>query len=209
MMQNNRDEMLKKEKKIKKVIARWKDCEKCILHKKRKQVVFWRGNVNARIALLGEAPGAVEDQAGEPFRGLSGKLLDGLLDRAGLEPWDIFACNIVGCHPPKNRTPLLSEIDICKIRMFSMLRIVKPEVLLLLGGTALYAMTGVKLIAKERGKIYNVTYEWKNKKHSIRAIPTFHPAYLLRNRREELKRVVISDINKAIEISQDGSYLER
>lgn len=202
---------MNKQQKINKLIAKWRNCTKCELCEQRKQIVFYRGSLDARVVAIGEAPGSEEDKSGEPFVGLSGKRFDKLRKRAGLKSSQILICNSIGCHPPGNRNPSLEEFWACKSRLYAMISIVKPKALLLLGGVALGLLVKGRKegITKDRGKILNVEFAWKNKLQKYHAVPTFHPAFLLRNRKPELEQLVISDIRKVMELAQDASYIER
>lgn len=202
---------MNKQQKINKLRDKWKDCTKCELCEERSNVVFYRGSLDARVMVIGEAPGVEEDKAIKPFVGLSGKRFDKLRKLAGLKSSKIFIANVVGCRPPNNRNPSLEEFWACKSRLYAMISIVKPKALLLLGGVALGLLVKGRKegITKDRGKILSVEFEWKNKLQQYHAIPTFHPAFLLRNRKPELEQLVISDIRKVMELAQDASYIER
>jgi len=202
---------MNKQQKINKLRAKWKDCTKCELCEERSNVVFYRGSLDARVMVISDVPDAGINENCEQFVYQSGKLFNKLRKLAGLKSSKIFIANVVGCRPPNNRNPSLEEFWSCKSRLYAMISIVKPKALLLLGGIALsYLVKGRKEgIAKDRGKILNVEFKWKNKLQQYHAIPTFHPAFLLRNRKPELEQLVISDIRKVMEISQDASYIER
>lgn len=193
----------------------WKDCKKCDLHKTRKQVVFWRGHPQARLMIIGEAPGEMEDRRGQPFIGQAGQLFDELCEKAVVgdsppEPWSVFIANTIGCRPPKNRKPTINEFVKCEARLYAMVAAVEPQVLLLLGGTALSMLTGETKIMKSAGKLIEVKFEWKRRMRVYKAIPTLHPAFLLRNRKNtELINAVVSHIQAAWEMAQPGGWVER
>lgn len=188
---------------------RWRNCDRCLLHKSRTNVVFWSGNSDARLVVIGEAPGAREDEQGKPFVGQAGELFDELSDSVkGPEPWDVLICNCLGCRPPSNRKPFPEELQCCRNRLYAMLAIVQPKALLLLGGTALEFLTGVHGIMKARGQVLKATTHWKKRELEWKAVATLHPAYLLRNRDKRLRRLVASDIRTAWELAQPSSYLE-
>ena len=151
------------------------ECKKCILHETRTQTVFSRGNPEARIAFVGEAPGADEDAEGIPFVGRAGQLLDKMIGAMGLSPErDVYVCNIIKCRPPGNRRPEPSETDACIPYLHEQLAAVGPKVIVALGNTAVGTLLGTKLgITKIRG-------QWKTYRGSTLVMPTYHPSYLLR-----------------------------
>ena len=143
------------------------------------QVVVGRGNPNARLMLIGEAPGAEEDARGVPFVGRSGQLLSELMVEAGLdEQNEVYICNVIKCRPPNNRKPTSKEIDISRPWLRQQIDLIDPALVLLSGATALQAILGVRSgISKLRGR-------WQ--KHDGRDfMPVFHPSYLLRFRSRE------------------------
>ena len=143
------------------------------------QVVVGRGNPNARLMLIGEAPGAEEDARGLPFVGRSGQLLSELMFEAGLdEQNELYICNVMKCRPPHNRKPTAKEIDISRPWLKQQIDLIDPALVLLSGATALQAILGVRSgISKLRG-------QWQN--HDGRNfMPIFHPSYLLRFRSRE------------------------
>ena len=155
------------------------DCRNCGLSEERQQVVVGRGNPEARLMLIGEAPGADEDTSGLPFVGRSGQLLSGLIAEAGLdEEHDLYICNVIKCRPPGNRKPTAQEIDQCRPWLRHQLTLINPPLVLLAGATALQAQLGIRSgISKRRG-------QWHD--HDQRSfMPVFHPSYLLRFRSRE------------------------
>ena len=150
-------------------------CHRCELGKNRQNAVIGRGNLQAPIMIIGEAPGQNEDETGLPFVGRSGQLLDKILESVGLSTEnDVFICNINKCRPPDNRTPTPKERDACKPYLLEQIRIVNPRIILLTGATALKGLTGEKQpISKIRGQ----WIEWEGRQ----CMPIFHPSYLLRN----------------------------
>ena len=155
-------------------------CNRCALGLGRQQVVISRGNPNARLMLIGEAPGATEDALGEPFVGRSGQLLDQLLAEAGLDPTrDVYLCNVVKCRPPNNRKPSAEEMASCRPWLDQQLAWVDSPLIGLLGATALAGVLGLKSgITQLRG-------QWIYGEGPLLAgrllMPLFHPSYLLRN----------------------------
>jgi uracil-DNA glycosylase len=143
-----------------------------------KQLVFGEGNPDAHLMLIGEAPGKDEDEEGKPFVGRSGKLLTTCLERAGCDRKTIFITNLVKCRPPHNRTPLPNEVVLFKPLLIQEINIVRPKVICTLGASALQGLLEQQCsITKLRGK--QLTYQ------GIPLIPTYHPAYVLRNQAAE------------------------
>lgn len=164
--------------------ARWfairkgrnKQCRLCPLHKGAQSVCTQGdGNPTAPIMLIGEAPGQREDDLEKPFQGPAGALLDKVLDEMGMDRGQVFIDNVVRCRPPKNRRPEPEEVDACRPYLVHVLQVVKPRVVVAMGATALYGLTGRTGITKLRG-----TRIWS--KFGFLVVPAFHPAYCLRNR---------------------------
>jgi len=150
-------------------------CTRCRLASGRKHVVFGDGALDARLVVVGEAPGANEDATGVPFVGAAGQFLDLLLATVGLSRRDsVYICNVLKCRPPGNRNPLPDEIEACLPYLERQLEIVAPKALLALGSFAAQALAGsTRPIGRLRGEV-----------HSYGGIPlvvTYHPAALLRN----------------------------
>ncbi len=155
-------------------------CTRCRLSQTRTNLVFGHGNPRAKLVFVGEGPGYEEDMQGLPFVGQAGRLLTKMIKSIGLERKDVYICNVVKCRPPKNRTPLKDEVLACSPFLIKQLEIIKPAVICALGSCATETLIGSKLpISKLRGQ----TFKWKG----ITVIPTFHPAYLLRNPLEKRK----------------------
>lgn len=150
-------------------------CHRCELGENRTNAVIGRGNFQAEIMIIGEAPGQNEDEQGLPFVGKSGQLLDKILQSVGLSSdRDVYISNAIRCRPPENRTPSTQEIEACKPYLLEQIRLVDPKIILLTGATAVKALTGEKRgITKIRGQ----WMEWEGRL----CMPIFHPAYLLRN----------------------------
>ena len=155
-------------------------CTSCGLSTGRQQVVISRGHQQARLMLIGEAPGATEDAVGMPFVGRSGQLLDQLLAEAGLDrSRDIYLCNVVKCRPPDNRKPRAAELAACRPWLERQIAWVDPPLIGLLGATALAGVVGVKSgMTQLRG-------QWLAGEGPLLGgrllMPLFHPSYLLRN----------------------------
>lgn len=150
------------------------DCQRCCLYSHRQNLVFGVGNPQARLVLVGEAPGAQEDRIGEPFVGEAGQLLDRILFAMKLRREDVYVCNVIKCRPPGNRDPQRDEIAACETYLQRQLKAIAPEIILCLGRIATQALLKTdESISKLRGR-------WQNYA-GIPLMPTFHPAYLLRN----------------------------
>ena len=150
-------------------------CTRCKLRQAATQVVFGEGSPTARVMFVGEAPGQVEDQQGRPFVGRSGKLLDKIIENAmGLRREDVFIANINKCQPPGNRDPEPLEIASCLPWLRSQIQIISPDVIVTLGRVAMWNLLGITDgMGRMRGR--QLEYE------GIPVVPTWHPAYLLRN----------------------------
>lgn len=167
-----------------------KACTKCELHEKRQQTVFSRGSMKSGLVFVGEAPGEEEDREGRPFVGPAGQLLDKMIIAMGLLPDDVYICNIVKCRPPNNRRPSPTEIESCRPYLETQLELLKPKVIVALGGTAVAGLLGItEGITRVRGRFR--LYDGR-----IAVMPTFHPAYLLRN--PAAKREVWTDLRQVL-----------
>lgn len=154
-------------------------CYKCALGKTRKNIVFSDGNPNAKILLIGEAPGADEDSTGTPFVGRAGKLLSKLIQDCSLSRQnDFYICNTVKCRPPENRVPTDDEKTLCSKYLIDQIKIVKPKVIVLCGATSAKSFLGNKI------KISQIRGQWFKIIDNIDATVIFHPSYLLRNHSE-------------------------
>ena len=163
-------------------------CSRCKLHTLgRKHVVFGVGNPNADLMFVGEAPGADEDEQGEPFVGRAGQLLTKIIEAIGLKREDVYIANVIKCRPPGNRNPEPDEVAECQPFLFRQIDAIKPKVIVALGKFAAQALLqSTDPITRVRGRSF--TYR------GATLIPTFHPAYLLRN--PSAKREVWEDMKK-------------
>jgi DNA polymerase len=169
--------------------AKYAKCLACPLAKQgRTQVVFGVGNPDSKILFIGEGPGRDEDVKGEPFVGRAGQLLNQIIEAMGLKREDIYISNVVKCRPPGNRTPVPIERNTCKdLLLFNELRIIKPIIICTLGSAATQGLLGDEIrISDVRGKFHDF--------QGTIVMPTYHPAYLLRNPAE--KRTVWEDMKK-------------
>ena len=158
-----------------------RSCQACPLAQTRKNVVIYRGSVVAPIMFVGEGPGATEDEQGLPFVGQAGRLLQLLLDAQGFKEKDFHIANVVKCRPPENRVPTDAEASACKKLLGKQILIAKPKIIVLLGKTAYTLFTGDK--NAKMTQIRGIFLE----KNGYLILPTFHPAYILRNNNERIK----------------------
>jgi len=160
-------------------------CTNCALGFTRTKFVFGSGNPNAHIMVLGEAPGADEDEQGLPFVGSEGQLLTKVLEAINLTRDEVYICNILKCRPPHNRKPLVSETDQCEPYLWKQIELIKPRFILALGLTAANTLLKNKeSMTNLRGKIHDY--------HGIKTLVTYHPAALLRN--PEWKKLAWEDV---------------
>lgn len=166
------------------------DCQMCKLSKGRKNIVFGEGNPDAVLMFIGEAPGREEDIQARPFVGDAGKLLTRLIEKMGFKREDVYIGNIVKCRPPLNRDPEEEEMRTCSPFIDRQIEIISPRVIVSLGRISAQTLINTKIpISRLRGRFY----EYKG----IPLMPTFHPAYLLRNPKD--KWLVWEDIQKVLE----------
>ena len=154
-------------------------CTKCPLCKSRTWPVIGKGNHQANIVLIGEAPGFYEDQSGHPFQGKAGKILDELLEQANLKREEIYICNVLKCQPPNNRNPLPEEINKCSPYLIRQLEIIQPETIGCLGNFATrFVMDLFGLSDKCAGmtKIHGIVFPTIKAGKSTKIIPLYHPA---------------------------------
>jgi uracil-DNA glycosylase family 4 len=165
-------------------------CTRCKLAPGRTNLVFGVGNPNAQLMFVGEAPGADEDLQGEPFVGRAGQLLTDIIERGmGITRDEVYICNVIKCRPPDNRNPEPDEVSACEPFLFRQIDLVQPKAIVGLGTFAVQALLKVKTpISKLRSVWHEV--------RGIKMMPTFHPAYLLRNPGD--KRLVWADIQEVM-----------
>ena len=166
------------------------DCRRCKLHSGRTHVVFGIGNPSARLMFVGEGPGRDEDLKGEPFVGRAGQLLTDIITKGmGLRREDVYIANVVKCRPPQNRNPEPDEVASCEPFLKKQIELIRPEIIVALGKFAVQTLLQSKVpITRLRGNWH--TYM------GIKLMPTFHPAYLLRNPAD--KKLVWEDIKKVM-----------
>ncbi len=163
------------------------DCQRCRLGRTRTTLVFGTGNPDADIVFVGEAPGRDEDIKGEPFVGKAGQLLTRIIQAIDLSREDVYICNVIKCRPPENRNPLPEEIESCEPFLLKQVEAIQPKVICALGKFAAQTLLKTEApISTLRGRFHDY--------HGIPLMPTYHPAYLLRN--PDMKRQVWEDIQK-------------
>lgn len=163
------------------------DCTRCPLHQGRTNIVHSEGNRQARLMFVGEAPGADEDAQARPFVGRAGQLLNKIIESIGLKREEVFIGNINRCRPPQNRAPTTEEAETCKPFLLREIAVVRPEVIVVMGNTAMKNLLNTKEgITKLRGTFQDY--------YGVKVMPTFHPAYLLRD--PSKKRETWEDMKK-------------
>lgn len=163
------------------------ECRRCSLSNQRSHIVFGEGDPKARLVFVGEGPGAEEDRSGRPFVGPAGQLLSKIIEAIKLTREQVYICNVIKCRPPGNRNPTPDEISSCQPFLEHQLAAIAPEVICTLGTFAAQTLLNTQMpISKLRGRFH--TY------NGIRLMPTYHPAYLLRNPGQ--KRAVWEDLKK-------------
>jgi len=167
------------------------DCARCPLHRSRKHLVFGEGSARARLVFVGEAPGEEEDRQGRPFVGRAGQLLTKIINAMGLERGEVYICNILKCRPPGNRNPQEDEIAACEPFLVKQIEAIDPEIICALGTFAAKTLLRTEApISAIRGRFHDY--------HGRRLMPTYHPAYLLRN--PDAKKLVWEDVQKIMRV---------
>ena len=173
------------------------ECTRCGLCEKRQQIVFGEGNPEAALVFVGEGPGAEEDRTGRPFVGRAGELLTRMIEALEWTRDDVYICNIVKCRPPGNRDPKLDEIATCRPFLDRQLQIIQPRVIVSLGKPATSTLLGRNVaITRMRGS----WQEW----NGVPVMPTYHPAYVLRQYTRETRQAVWDDLRAAKERATAG-----
>lgn len=175
---------MKKSEKIENELRKIKEevlkCKKCSLYKNRIYPVIGEGNHDARIVFVGEGPGVQEDRTGRPFCGAAGKILDELLNSAGIKREKVYICNVLKCRPPENRDPQPEEIKACTPYLERQIEIIKPKIICLLGRHSMNFLMekfGLKDEIQPISKIHGKVFEVKN----LKIIPFYHPAVVTYN----------------------------
>lgn len=155
------------------------DCRRCKLSSGRKNIVFGEGDAEAKLMFIGEGPGRDEDMQGRPFVGEAGQILNSLINKRGWKREEVYIANIVKCRPPANREPEEDEIAACRPFVERQIEIIKPKVIMSLGKVATQSLLRIKVaISRARGNFFSF--------NDIPVMPTFHPAYFLRNPKEKI-----------------------
>jgi DNA polymerase len=174
--------------KLVKMAASLEKCTRCKLHQERTHVVFGEGNPEARLMFVGEGPGRDEDRQGIPFVGRAGKLLTDIISAMKMSREEVYIANIVKCRPPGNRNPEPDEVAACLPFLLKQIGLIRPDIICALGSVAFQTLFGKKVsITRFRGAFY----PWQG---NCLLLPTYHPAYLLRNPAK--KREVWEDVQK-------------
>ena len=171
------------------------DCRRCPLHRTRHSLVFGEGNPEADLVFVGEAPGADEDAQGRPFVGRAGQLLTKIIGAMGMQREEVYICNILKCRPPGNRNPQPEEITPCEPFLIRQLEAIRPRVICALGTFAAHTLLKSEApISVLRGRFHSY--------QGIPLMPTYHPAYLLRN--PGAKKQVWEDVQMIMKTLRDG-----
>jgi len=188
------------------------DCTRCKLHGGRTHLVFGTGDPEAELMFVGEAPGEDEDRLGEPFVGKAGQLLTRIIQAMGLQREKVYIANIIKCRPPKNRNPEPDEIETCSPFLRRQIEIIRPKVICALGNFAAQTLLRTEQkISQLRGRFHALPLELSGgATPETKVMPTFHPAYLLRNP-EDKKRVwedmqlIMRELNLAGRVAGGGA----
>ncbi|MBN2374307.1 uracil-DNA glycosylase [bacterium] len=169
------------------------NCNRCRLARSRNNIVFGEGNTNAKLMFIGESPGMEEDHSGRPFVGKSGMLLTRIIQAINLSREEVFITSVIKCRPPENRPPEPDEIAACEPFLIQQIEVIRPAIICTLGSVAAHTLLKTeKPITKLRGAFHEFS--------GIKVMPTFHPAYLLRNPKE--KKLVWDDMQKIRDMYQ-------
>lgn len=169
------------------------DCRRCKLWSTRKNLVFGEGNPNAELMFVGEGPGADEDASGRPFVGRAGQLLTRMIEAIKMRREDVYIANVVKSRPPENRAPEKDEVDACSPFLHRQIAAIQPRLIVTLGNPSTQALLQTRLgITRLRGEFHDFP-----KIPSIKVMPTYHPAYLLRS--PDKKKEAWEDLKKVQE----------
>ena len=174
---------------LKKLEDEVKRCTRCRLYESRTQGVTARGNPEAELMFIGEAPGRDEDEQGLPFVGRAGKLLDKMIAAMGLTPDDVYVTNIIKSRPPENREPRADEIEACLPYLERQIELIQPRIICTLGRPATNGLLGMN---KAMGELRGRWFSYKG----VPVLPTYHPAYLLRSPTQ--KRIAWQDLKRIV-----------
>lgn len=167
------------------------ECKRCRLHATRRHIVYGEGSPSARVVIVGEGPGEDEDVQGRPFVGAAGRLLDAIIAAVGWRRHELYICNVIKCRPPRNRDPQDDETDACGPFLKRQIRAIRPRAILAVGNVAArFLLASEAPISELRGRVHDF--------EGIPVVPTYHPAYLLRNPVQ--KRRVWQDIQILLQV---------
>jgi uracil-DNA glycosylase len=181
---------------LEEILTELEDCRRCSLCQGRRNIVFGVGNPHARLVFVGEAPGREEDEKGEPFVGEAGRLLDRILFAMGMRREEVYICNVEKCRPPGNRDPSPEEIAACEPYLKRQLAAIRPQLIVALGKFA------AQTLLRDETPISRLRGKWREYE-GIPLMPTYHPAYLLRNPAE--KRAVWEDMKQVLARLRESS----
>ena len=194
----------KKQEELEAIGQEVRSCTRCGLCRTRTNTVLGEGNPDADIVFIGEGPGAEEDKQGRPFVGRAGELLTKMIAAMGLSRDDVYITNVVKCRPPGNRAPLIDEVEACWDYLVRQLKIISPKIIVALGNPATHALLNTTVgITRLRG-------QWQSLPildpalAGIKVMPTYHPAFLLRQYTQENRKKVWSDLQKVMKELQLG-----
>lgn len=180
-----------------------RNCIKCDLCASRTQTVFGEGDPDAQIMFVGEGPGQTEDELGRPFVGRAGELLNKMIEAMGLRRQDVFIANVVKCRPPQNRTPTPAEAAICGDYLRRQIQTISPTAIVSLGGPAAKLLLNTSIgITALRGQWHELP-DLGPGGSSIAVMPTFHPAFLLRQYTQDNRAKVWSDLKQVMQFVKD------
>ena len=184
---------------LEEIRAELEECRRCALCKGRRNIVFGVGDPHARVVFVGEAPGREEDEKGAPFVGEAGRLLDCILFAMGLRREEVYICNVIKCRPPGNRDPEPEEIEACEPYLKRQLAAIRPQLIVTLGRFA------AQSLLRDGSPIGRLRGAWREYE-GIPLMPTYHPAYLLRN--PVAKREAWEDMKQILKRLREGEGRE-
>ncbi len=174
------------------------ECERCPLSKVRHRIVFGEGSPHADVLFVGEAPGSEEDQTGRPFVGKAGALLTRIIEKGmGLARAEVYIGNILKCRPPQNRTPREEEVRACLPFLKKQIAAIRPRVIVSLG------LPAARALLEAEGAMHRLRGKWQSFE-GIPVMPTYHPAYVLRNYTVEIRRQVWEDVREVMRFLEDA-----
>ena len=173
------------------------ECTRCPLSRTRQRIVFGEGNPCAEILFVGEAPGEDEDRTGRPFVGRAGQLLNQIIGKGmGLARAEVYICNVLKCRPPLNRTPREEEVEICLPFLKEQIAAIEPKVIVALG------LPAVRALLKTDKPMHRLRGTWQSYRR-IPVMPTYHPAYVLRNYTVSVRRQVWQDVLEVMQLLEE------